>query len=228
MPPVSGKHVILGLILARGGSKRLPRKNVLPLAGKPLIAYTINAAKESGVVDRIVVSTDDAEIADVSKRHGAEVPFLRPAELSGDTATSESAIRHALEWLEKEEGYSPDYLLLLQPTIPFRTGEDIRNAITLLQDKQADAVVSMEEFTPHPFGITDFGDGRVDVEINKPQPTELHLNGAIYCVKTRVFLEEGTLYPAGRTYAYVMPEDRSLDIDYLADLRLAEAMIASR
>ncbi len=225
---MSGKPTILGLILARGGSKRLPRKNVLPLAGKPLIAYTIDAAKESGVTDRIVVSTDDAEIAEVSKRWGAEVPFLRPAELSGDSATSESAIRHAVEWLKKEEGYSPDYLLLLQPTIPFRTGDDIRAAFALLQDKQADAVVSMRAFTPHPFGITDLGDGRVDIEINKPQPTELHLNGAIYCVKTPVFMEERTLYPAGRTYAYVMPEERSLDIDYLEDLKLAEAMIAAR
>lgn len=225
---MSGKPTILALILARGGSKRLPRKNVLPLAGKPLIAYSIDAAKESGVVDRIVVSTDDAEIADVSKKYGAEVPFLRPAELSGDTARSEDAIRHAIEWLKNEEGYSPEYILLLQPTIPFRTGGDIRDAFALLRDKQADAVVSMEEFTPHPFGITELGDGRVDVEINKPQPTELHLNGAIYCVKTSVFMEERTLYPAGRTYAYVMPEERSLDIDYLRDLKLAEAIIASR
>ncbi len=225
---MSEKPTVLGLILARGGSKRLPRKNVLPLAGKPLIAYSIEAAKESGVVDRIVVSTDDAEIADVSKRHGAEVPFLRPADLSGDSATSESAIRHAVEWLKQEEGYEPDYLLLLQPTIPFRTGGDIRDAFALLQDKKADAVVSMEEFTPHPFGITELGDGRVDIEIEKPQPTELHLNGAIYLVKTPVFMEERTLYPAGRTYAYVMPEERSLDIDYLADLKLAEAMIAVR
>lgn len=225
---MSGKPTILGLILARGGSKRLPRKNVLPLAGKPLIAYSIDAAKESGVVDRIVVSTDDAEIAEVSKAYGAEIPFLRPAELSGDTATSEDAIRHAIEWLRNEEGYSPDYLLLLQPTIPFRTGEDIRTAFALLRDKQADAVVSMEEFTPHPFAITDLGDGRVDIETNKPQSTELHLNGAIYCVKTSVFMEERTLYPTGRTYAYVMPEERSLDIDYLEDLKLAEAMIAAR
>jgi len=225
---MSGKPTIPGLILARGGSKLLPRKNVLPLAGKPLIAYSIDAAKESGVVDRIVVSTDDAEIAEVSKAYGAEIPFLRPAELSGDTATSEDAIRHAIEWLRNEEGYSPDYLLLLQPTIPFRTGEDIRTAFALLRDKQADAVVSMEEFTPHPFAITDLGDGRVDIETNKPQSTELHLNGAIYCVKTSVFMEERTLYPTGRTYAYVMPEERSLDIDYLEDLKLAEAMIAAR
>lgn len=225
---MSGKPTILALILARGGSKRLPRKNVLPLAGKPLIAYSIDAAKASGVVDRIVVSTDDPEIAEVSKAYGAEIPFLRPAELSGDTATSEDAIRHAIEWLKNEEGYSPDYLLLLQPTIPFRMGEDIRDAFVLLREKQADAVVSMEEFTPHPFAITDLGDGRVDVEINKPQPTELHLNGAIYCVKTSVFMEERTLYPTGRTYAYVMPEERSLDIDYLEDLKLAEAMIAAR
>jgi CMP-N-acetylneuraminic acid synthetase len=217
---------ILGLILARGGSKRVPRKNVLPMGGKPLIAYTIDAARESGVIDRIVVSTDDQEIADVSRKHGAEAPFMRPPELATDAATSEDAMVHAVEWLQRENGYVPDFILLLQPTTPFRTADDIRGAVALQAEKRADGIVGMRAFTPHPFLITEHGDGRVDVKEGVSQPTSLHLNGLLYLVRTEVFLKERTLYPSGRTYPYVIPEDRSLDIDSPADWKLAEAMMA--
>jgi CMP-N-acetylneuraminic acid synthetase len=114
---------VLAVIPARGGSKGLPRKNILPLAGKPLIAYSIEAALASKLITRVVVSTDDQEIAEISRAYGAEVPFMRPAELAGDRAKVVDAINHTLRGLEGREGYKPRVLATLYPTHPFRTPE---------------------------------------------------------------------------------------------------------
>jgi CMP-N,N'-diacetyllegionaminic acid synthase len=127
----NGLGEIIGLITARGGSKSIPRKNIKMLAGKPLIAWTIEAAQKSKDLSRIVVSTDDTEIADVARQWGAEVPFIRPEELARDGSSSISAVLHTVHWLDENEGYCPDYIMLLQPTSPFRTTEDIQKSIEL-------------------------------------------------------------------------------------------------
>ena len=133
---------ILGLIPARGGSKALPHKNIRQFAGKPLIAWTIETALACPMLDRTIVSTDDPEIADVSRHWGAEVPFLRPAELARDDTPGIEPVLHAVRWLGENEGYRPDYVMVLQPTSPLRTTEDIEAAIQLARDRQADGVVS--------------------------------------------------------------------------------------
>jgi len=130
------KHII-AIIPARGGSKGLPRKNIRPLLGKPLIAYTIEAAKGCDLIDRVIVSTEDEEIASISKEYGAEVPFLRPSELAGDSSTTESVLKHALEWLERDNGYSIDIVVFLQATDIFRKKSMIRQVIENLLDDEA-------------------------------------------------------------------------------------------
>lgn len=142
-------NTILGLIPARGGSKGIPRKNIKLLAGKPLIAWTIEAALDSSCFARLIVSTDDAEIASVARQYGAEVPFLRPAELASDAASSMDVVLHGLDWLAQAAQSLPGLVMLLQPTSPLRTPEDIQAAITLQTEKNAEAVVSVCE-AAHP------------------------------------------------------------------------------
>ncbi|OGT98240.1 MAG: hypothetical protein A2X80_06720 [Geobacteraceae bacterium GWB2_52_12] len=225
-------ETILTLITARGGSKGVPRKNICPLAGKPLIAWTIEAARQSTLNSRIIVSTDDPEIADVSKEFGAEAPFLRPAEFATDSATSESVIEHTLSWLAQHDDFSPDLILLLQPTSPFRTSDDIDNAYKILQQENADALVSVTTNT-RPVQwlrlineegfLADLGIGS---RIDRRQDAELlyELNGGIYLIHTDVFLKERTLYPE-RTIPYVMPPERSLDIDNELDFLIADLVM---
>ena len=143
---------VLALIPARGGSKGIPKKNIRPLAGKPLIAWSIEAARESRVIDRVIVSTDSEEIAAVAREAGAEVPFLRPAELAGDLTPDAPVFEHALAWLKENENYEPDLIVHLRPTGPLRTGEEIDEAIELLTaHPEADSVRSVEEPDKPPF-----------------------------------------------------------------------------
>jgi len=135
----------LAIIPARGGSKGIPRKNVLPLAGKPLIAYNIEQARRSQFIRRVVVSTDDAEIAAVARQYGAEVVW-RPAEISGDSASSESALLHALEQLRQQENYQPDLLVFLQCTSPHTPAEDIDGTVQALLEQQADSALAVIPF----------------------------------------------------------------------------------
>src|SRR3989344_1993183 len=120
---------ILGIITARGGSKGIPRKNIKDLCGKPLIAYTIEAAKDSGVFSRLIISTDDQEIADVAKQYGAELPFMRPAELAQDATPHVPVLQHAVSWLRDNEHFFPDYVMILQPTSPMRQDFHIKEAV---------------------------------------------------------------------------------------------------
>jgi len=131
---------VVAIIPARGGSKGLPRKNVRLLAGKPLIAYTIEVAKQCALIHRVIVSTDDAEIAQVARQFGAEVPFIRPAELAADYASTESVLKHAVEWLEENEGYPVDIMVFLQPTDIFRKRSMLETVVkNLLADKSIDS-----------------------------------------------------------------------------------------
>jgi len=227
---------VLGLITARGGSKGIPGKNIKLLAGKPLIAWTIEAAKASSRLSRVLVSTDDPEIARIALEWGAEAPFLRPAELAQDDSPHILALEHALHWVEADEGALPDYLVTLQPTSPLRTSADIDNAIELAERSSAAAVASVSPMNPHPYlakliqadgTLADFIP--VDTPYLRRQdfPPAYALNGAIYINRCSSLLQEHTLFPHG-TLAYIMPIERSIDIDSEWDLQLAEKLLKDR
>ena len=221
-----GGERVLALIPARGGSKGIPRKNVKPLGGVPLIEWTIRAAQDSRYIDSVVVSTDDAEIKSVSKNAGAEVPFTRPAELSTDSATGLSVVRHALDQLP---GY--DLVVLLQPTSPLRSVDDVDAAIEMVHSSKC-MVVSVVEAAKSPFWM--FGlssDGLLQPLMNEglsrtnrqELPRAYVLNGAVYAANVNDFVNhESFLSPSTR--ALIMPAERSIDIDTELDWSLAELM----
>jgi len=228
-----GESTILAIITARGGSKGIPDKNVRAVGGKPLIAWTIERAEASRWVDRIIASTDDDGIAAVACKHGAEVPFLRPAELAQDDSPTLPVLLHALAWLADEEDYRPDYVLLLQPTSPLRSTEDIDGAIELALEKGADGVVSVCEPLTHPKllrGVCEDGrlvepvDKAIERRARQELPPAYALNGAIYLSRTEILIREKTFYTE-KTYAYVMPQARSLDIDDAWQLELADLIL---
>lgn len=228
---------ILGLITARGGSKSIPGKNVKLLAGKPLIRWTIDEALKSSLVSRLVVSTDDDEIERVGLEGGAEVPFKRPAEMAGDASPHIDVIIHALEWLKFEQDYQPDYVLLLQPTSPFRTVADIDGAIQLAALKpDAEAVVGVCETEHHPFlakkidaegGLEDFVKSDIAYLRRQDLPPAYVINGAIYLNKPDSLRKNRKIIPPG-TLAYVMPQERSMDVDTPWDFHLAELIMSDR
>jgi CMP-N,N'-diacetyllegionaminic acid synthase len=227
---------ILALIPARGGSKGIPGKNLAPLCGKPLLAWTIEAAKGARGIDRVVVSTDSAAIADTACALGAEVPFLRPDELARDDTPGIAPPLHALRWLEEHEGYRPEGLLLLQPTSPLRTVQDIEGAIELWRRMAADSVVSVSPAHHHPYHMKTVGaDGRLapfmvperPVIRRQDLPPLFALNGALWLIRSDVLLAREDWY-TDRTWGYVMPEERSLDVDTPWDLRLAALILGDR
>jgi len=223
---------ILALIPARGGSKGLAGKNIRALAGKPLIAWSISAAKESRYVDRIIVSTDSEEIAAVSRQAGAETPFPRPAALATDQASTMDVCLHAAEWLGKS-GDHFDLLLVLQPTSPLRTAADIDSTVELLGERNADAVVSVCETDHHPWwsnclpedgSMKDFLRPEVLHKTRQELPAYYRLNGAVYLARIAKLHETRSFYGA-KTFAYRMPAARSVDIDSLQDFLLAETLL---
>jgi CMP-N,N'-diacetyllegionaminic acid synthase len=228
-----GVMQVVAVITARGGSKSVPRKNIAVVGGKPLLAWTLEAALQANKLSRIILSTDDSEIAAVGREWGAEVPFMRPEELSGDLSPSIPVLWHAIDWLESNQGTVPSHVLLLQPTSPLRTGEDIDNAMALLQEKHADSVVSVSESKSHPYLAKVLGpDGRLS-DFNKPSegylarqtlPSSYHLNGAIYLARREVIRRRGTFF-TDSTYGYVMPQERSLDVDTPWDLFMADLIL---
>lgn len=222
---------ILALIPARGGSKGLPRKNIRNLFGKPLIAWTIQAAIESGAVDKVLVSTDDREIADLARSFGADAPFLRPAELATDKARGIDVVFHAEEWL-KAQGMDYDLVLLLQPTSPLRTRGDIRAALELFLQKKTGAVVSVCECEHSPLWANTIGSDlsmkgflQQGVRTNRQEITTFYrLNGAIY-IAGWIYLRQNDGFFGDETYAYIMPAERSVDIDTELDLKFAQFLL---
>jgi CMP-N-acetylneuraminic acid synthetase len=226
---------ILGLIPARGGSKGIPRKNITPVAGRPLLAWTVDAAKGSAVLDRIIVSTEDAEIADVARQCGAEVPFMRPAELSRDETPGLDPVLHALESLAKG-GYHPGWIMLLQPTSPLRTAEDIRGAWALRDRPEARSVISVCEATHPPAwmrrvspeGLLEpYFPKEDDPPTRQELPKAYALNGALYLTQSEALIRERSFTPA-KTYAYVMCRENSIDIDSPWDLRESDLILKDR
>lgn len=219
----------IAIIPARGGSKRLPGKNIKLLGDKPLIAWTIEAAIKSNVFDHVFVSTDSEEIASVSKDYGAKVPFLRPAELASDTATTNDVVTHLVEWFEKEHNRAVTTVAILQPTSPLRNAQHIQEAFEVMKDKHAKAVVSVCELE-HPIqfcnqlGVDGSMDGFIKKENNKrTQDLEPYyrLNGAIYIFDREYVGRISELYSKG-TYSYLMSSRSSVDIDTEVDFKWAE------
>lgn len=219
---------VLALIPARGGSKGIPRKNIKALAGKPLIGWTIDAAKQASCINRIVVSTEDEEIAGVARELGADVPFLRPAELAADDTPGMAPVLHAIEQLPQF-----DWVLLLQPTSPLRTHADIEAIWQLCQDRGASSAVSVTEVGKHPYWvyakddlgrIQPFIAGRPDVTRRQDLPSAYALNGALYLAKIEWLLQQGGFIGA-ETFGYVMPPERSVDLDTPQDWRWVEYLL---
>lgn len=213
----------------------MPRKNIKMIAGKPMIAWTIEAAKAAKRLDRIIVSTDDIEIAQVAREWGAEVPFLRPADLARDTSSQFAVMIHCLEWLESS-GSDPEYLFLLQPTSPLRTSRDIDGAVLLAHERNADAVVGLSLMDRHPcLAMRIHPDGSMESYSNTEPPyirrqdvAEAYaINGAVYVNKCASLRRDRTLFPAG-TLAFVMPAERAVDIDTPLNFLVAEQLLRRR
>lgn len=220
----------LGIITARDGSKGIPQKNFRQLCGRPLIAYTIDAARGSRHLTRCIVSTDSEEIADIAHRLGANVPFLRPAELATDSALALAVLQHAIHWIEEHEGETYEYTMMLQPTSPLRTSADIDACIELAARKNADSVFSMKrlpDFAPQKLKtIDDEGYIRPLLMEEQGQSAPRHRgqdvfkrNCAIYLTRTSLILQGDQF--GTKQCAHVMPEERSIDINEPVDFDLA-------
>jgi CMP-N-acetylneuraminic acid synthetase len=223
---MSGAPQILAVIPARGGSKRLPRKNIMPLKGHPLIAYTIKAASEATRLTDWLVSTDDQEIADVAQRYGAPVPFMRPAEISGDANRNNAVVRHAMEFMEAETGRHYDILVLLQPTCPIRSAAHIDEAVERIWASPLETLASVtgpiKKRDPNIKAIR----GGELVPFNERENTDewdegYIYNASIYAMKRDFFQREGS-FVSQRSVPLVMDRYHSADIDEKIDALVAE------
>lgn len=229
---------ILGIILARGGSKSVPRKNIKPLLGKPMIAYTIEEALKSKYITRLVVSTEDDEIARIAKEYGAEAPFKRPAELATDTAASKPCLQHAVKFCEEEEGAKYDYIVELMVTNPLKTVEDIDAALKKLIETQAESVIGVIQiFDQHPLRMKKIVDDRL-VDFCLPEPNEARRqdlkpdaflrNGSIYAMQRDVLMVQDRRYGTPNSRPYIFPPERSVNVDSLEDWYIAEQKLKER
>jgi CMP-N-acetylneuraminic acid synthetase len=223
----------LALITARGGSKGIPGKNLVELGGRPLIAWTLEAAADSKCVSRVLVSTDSEEIAAVAKEYGGWVPFLRPARLSHDTATSADAIAHAVDWLQRNEPLEEDWLVLLQPTSPFRTGRHIDEALRRAVGSGAEAVVAMRSVRDHPEWLwREDAEGflqHLTPKDSRPTMRQALAKyfvpcGALYAVR-EARAKEGSLWWDVPTVSFEVDGAAALDIDEPFDLEVARALV---
>ena len=222
---INNKRVI-ALIPARGGSKRLPQKNILPLAGKPLIGWTIEAAKQSSYIDRIIVSTDDSTIADISLLFSAEVPELRPNFLATDEAKTEDVVLHILDkFIEDEE-----ILIILQPTSPLRTSKHIDESLEFFNKKSADAIISVcqcehsplwTNTLPENLSMNNFID-KINNVRSQELPNYYRLNGAIYCYSIKEIISQNKLFYNDNTFAYIMEKEHSIDVDDSLDFKYCQ------
>lgn len=218
---------ILAIVPARANSKGIPRKNLRTLAGLPLVAWSIKQALASPSVDKVIVSTDGEEIADVARSFGADVPFLRPAEISTDTAPTEDAMVHAVEELAKT-GYHPDFVMLLQPTCPVRGRDAVEKSVQLLLETGSDSIVSAREIHPFLWQSPRDAVARYDFQ-NRPRRQDIaeddrfyEENGSIYITRTEILMKNKCRL-GGKIAIYEMSSAESVDIDTVDDLVLAEA-----
>lgn len=229
---------ILGFIPARSGSKRIPQKNIKLLNGKPLIAYTIEAARRSVYINRVIVSTDSEEIATVAKTCGAEVPFLRPENISQSDSTEMQFFEHALDWFSDNENYEPDLIVLLYPTTPFRKHETIDKAIEeLLRHPEADSLRSIKLCSEHPYKMWAIKEGHLKPFVKDKDP---NIHTLSYQLLPSVYIQNASIYatrlltiknkksPTGDIIIpFVMDEIESIDINTSLDFQFAEMVMKS-
>ncbi len=220
---------IVAIIPARGGSKGIPKKNIVRVGGKPLIAWTIASARRSRLIGRVVVSSDDPVILSVAARYGAET-VTRPKRYAGSRTPAAAAVLHALDHLKKAEGYVPDVVVLLQPTSPLRTAADIDGAIRLLMRKRGDAVIGVAEgdnkflksfFIEHGV-LRGIVNDAFPFANRQDLPKTYMPNGALYVIREKAFRKSGKLF-AKRTLGFVMEKERSIDLDSREDIPVIEA-----
>ena len=225
---IQGKSV-LAIIPARGGSKGIPRKNIRMLGGKPLIAWSIEEAKKSKYIDRFILSSEDDEIIKVAEEWGCEAPFVRPPELAKDDTPGIEPVLHALNTLKEKY----DYVVLLQPTSPLRSVEDIDGCIYTCISSNAQSCVSVTEVDQHPYlmytidtlgNLNSFLDKKKECYCRQDHPVVFILNGAVYVAQTG-WLQQNRTFLKNITKAYLMPRERSLDIDNIIDLKVADYFI---
>ena len=229
---------ILGLITARGGSKRLPGKNIREFLGRPLLAWTIDTAKKSGVLDRLILSTDDLAIADIGRRYSAEIPFMRPPELATDTASSFSVVQYTVDRLKKDEGYVAPWIILFEPTSPGRQPFHIREVADVMKAGTCDTILGVSEMPGHYNPFKAFGmspentlarwhDAKPVKEVlgvlrNQDMPKSYFLNSSIYAFKTANLYENDPNLWGRNVYGYVMDYKYSMDIDTAEEWKIAE------
>ena len=228
------KYFVVAIIPARGGSKGVPRKNIKLLAGKPLIAYTIETALNSKLLDRIIVSTDDREIAEIARSYGAEVPFIRPKELAEDDVPDLPVFQHALRYLEENENWQADIAVNLRPTAPFRTSKHIDDAIRKLIETGADSVRTVCEVEHHPYWMKTLeGDKAIPLIPGKTEdifyqrqllPPVYRLNGVVDVMRRKFIMEENMLFGPD-TRVLIIDSIRSFDIHTPFDFFIAELII---
>lgn len=225
-----GKSVFC-VIPARAGSKGLPGKNIKNLNGKPLIAYTIEQAKNSKYIDRVIVSTESLDIADISRKYGAEVPFMRPKKIASDKSSIFNVLLHAIKWMEEKEKYLFDILVLLHTTAPLRTIEDIDNSIKLLVDKNADNVFSVTEAHRNPYFNMVEVHGKMVRRVKESNcvnrqsaPQVFDMNASIYVWWKDILMKKKSSF-LRNSRIYVMPKERSVDIDDYIDFKIAEMFL---
>jgi CMP-N-acetylneuraminic acid synthetase len=226
----------VGFVFARGGSKGIPRKNLHLLAGKPLIAYAIETALSSTLIDRVVVSTDDEEIAKVAQRYGADVPFMRPRELALDESPEWLAWKHAIREIEREDA-SPkmDIFVCISPTSPLRNVEDVEACIRMLLESDADLVITVKQADRNPYFNMVVMDEDGCVRLVSPPDKEIHyrqsappvydMTTVAYAARPEFVLNSDSMF-AGKVKAVVVPPERAVDIDNDIDLRFAEFILS--
>ncbi len=233
------KKKYLGVVPARGGSKGIPKKNIKNLNGKPLIAYTIEAAKraiEAGALSRCIVSTDSCEIAEISRKYGAEVPFMRPKYLGEDTVKSVDVILHAVSFLEEQkERY--DAVITLQPTSPMRTAEDLMEGIRMFDEGDSDSLIAVYEdakangfnyyrMSDNRKGIAEHKEHNLGIRRQEMKPMYVR-NGALY-ISAVGLLKERKMIIGDVPLLYVMPKERSVDVDSMLDFEYIEFLLSKR
>jgi len=232
------KHVdTVAFIFARGGSKGLPGKNLLPFVGKPLLAWAIEQAKAVSRIRRVIVSTDAKEIADTAVKYGAEVPFLRPAELATDDAPEWLAWRHALTWLEKEEGKIPEAMVSVPPTSPLRSPKDIEACLDEFGKGDVDAVITVTEANRNPWfnmvTINNHGNAQIAAQLGKSlvrrqdAPEVFDMTTVAYVVCPLFLMRQSNIF-SGRVRAVKIPRERAVDIDTILDFQFAEFLAQIR
>jgi len=229
---------ILAIIPARGGSKGIKRKNIVKLGDKPLIAYAIEVARKSKLINRVIVTTDDQEIAEVAKKYGAEAPFIRPADLARDDTPPEPVLKHALEFLAKDEDYRPDIIAWLEPPFPFRTVAEVDKAIKLFQaDPEADSLRGVCRPFQNPYKMWALQGKYLQPLIeggaffcSRPRQKTREVywqNGHIYLLRYNTIMEKGNFY-GDKILPFILADDKFIDIDSKYDLELARLLLKNK